>query len=65
MKYCKKCKHTYDDAQQACTECRKPQPLYPIEDQNTPVFLIAAGGFEAQRIRSALESFTRSDFVLY
>ena len=56
MKYCKKCKHTYDDAQQACTECRKPQPLYPIDDQNTPVFLIAAGGFEAQRIHSALES---------
>ena len=56
MKYCKKCKHTYDDAQQACTECRKPQPLYPIDDRNTPVFLIAAGGFEAQRIHSALES---------
>ena len=56
MKYCKKCKHIHDDKFDVCTECRKPQPLYPIEDQNTPIFLIAAGGFEAQRIQSALES---------
>ena len=56
MKYCKKCKHIHEDKFDVCTECRKPQPLYPIDDENTPVFLIAASGFEAQRIQSALES---------
>ena len=56
MKYCKKCKHIHDDKFDICTECRKPQPLYSIEDENTPVFLISASGFEIERIRSALES---------
>lgn len=56
MKYCKKCKHIHDDKFDVCTECRKPQPLYPIEDENTPVFLTAASGFEIRRIQAALES---------
>lgn len=56
MKYCKKCKHIHEDKFDVCTECRKPQPLYPIEDENTPVFLLTASGFEAQRVQSALES---------
>ncbi|MBQ5764411.1 MAG: hypothetical protein IIV96_07200, partial [Ruminococcus sp.] len=56
MKYCKKCKHIHEDKFDICTECRKPQQLYPIEDENTPVFLLSASGFEAQRVQSALES---------
>lgn len=34
MKYCKKCKHIHEDKFDICTECRKPQQLYPIEDEN-------------------------------
>lgn len=56
MKYCKKCKHIHDDKFDICTECRKPRPLFPIEEPNTPVFLLTASGFEVQRVRTALES---------
>ena len=55
MKYCKKCKHIYEDNQEICTECKKPQPLYEIEETNTPVYLMSASGFEIQRVQSALE----------
>ena len=56
MKYCKKCKHIHDDQFEICTECRKPQRLYPIEEENTPVFLLSASGFEIGRVQAALES---------
>lgn len=55
MKYCKKCRHIHDDNQEICTECKKPQPLYEIEEISTPVFLMSASGFEIQRVQSALE----------
>ena len=53
MKYCKKCKHLHNDNEELCTACKKP--LYEITDENTPVYLISAGGFELQRIKTALE----------
>ena len=56
MKYCKKCKHIHEDKFDICTECRKPQQLFSIEDENTPVFLLSAARFEVQRVQSALES---------
>lgn len=53
MKYCKKCKHLHNDNKELCTACKKP--LYEITDETTPVYLISAGGFELQRIKTALE----------
>ncbi len=53
MKYCKKCKHLYDDEQQVCTSCKKS--LCAITDKNTPVCLISASGFELERITAALD----------
>ena len=54
MKYCNKCKRTYDDSQERCTNCKSKKPLLPIEDENTPVYLISADGFERERIQTAL-----------
>lgn len=53
MKYCKKCKHLHNDSDKLCTACKKP--LYEITDKNTPVYLMSAGGFELQRIKTALD----------
>lgn len=53
MKYCKKCKHLHKDNEELCTACKKP--LYEITDENTPVYIMSAGGFEFQRIKTALE----------
>ncbi len=53
MKYCKKCKHLYNDGEQACTSC-KNQPLKEVEE-NTPVYILSASGFELSRVRTALE----------
>lgn len=53
MKYCKKCKHLHNDNEELCTACKKP--LYELTEENTPVYLISAGGFELQRITTALE----------
>lgn len=53
MKYCKKCKHLHNDSEELCTACKKP--LYEITDENTPVYIMSAGGFELQRIKTALE----------
>ncbi len=53
MKYCKKCKHIYNDSDEKCSVCKKP--LFEIVDENTPVYIISAGGFELQRIKTALE----------
>lgn len=54
MKFCNKCKRTYDDSQQQCTNCKNKRPLTEITDENTPVYLISADGFERERIQSAL-----------
>lgn len=53
MKYCKKCKHIYNDVDQNCSACSKA--LEEITDENTPVYLISASGFELQRVKAALE----------
>ena len=53
MKYCKKCKHLHNDSEELCTACKKP--LYEITDENTPVYIMSAGGFELQRVKTALE----------
>ena len=53
MKYCKKCKRMYKDNEEKCLNCKKP--LYEIRDNNTPVYLMSATGFELQRVMSALE----------
>ncbi|MEE0913571.1 MAG: hypothetical protein U0L76_03175 [Ruminococcus sp.] len=53
MKYCKKCNRMYNDSDEKCTECKKP--LYEIEDENTPVYLLSATGFELDRVKAALE----------
>ena len=52
MKYCKKCKHIYNDTDEMCVDCKKP--LLEITDKNTPVYLLTADGFELQRIKAAL-----------
>ncbi len=54
MKYCKKCKHLHNDDEQVCSVCNKPL-LEEIKDENTPVYLLTAVGFELQRVKSALE----------
>lgn len=43
----------YNDNEEKCTCCKKP--LYEIVDDNTPVYLLSASGFELQRVMSALE----------
>lgn len=53
MKYCKKCNRMFNDNEEKCSLCKKP--LYEIEDNNTPVYLLSASGFELQRVMSALE----------
>lgn len=53
MKYCPKCKQLYRDEESMCTDCQKQ--TVPVEDKNTPVFLMSAGDFELQRICAALE----------
>lgn len=53
MKYCKKCRRINNDSEQKCTVCGKE--LAKINDDNTPVYLLSASGFELQRIKTALE----------
>ena len=53
MKYCKKCKHIHNDTESLCINCKKS--LLEITDENTPVYLISADGFELKRIKAALE----------
>lgn len=53
MKYCKKCKHIHNDTVEKCSVCKKE--LFDIVDENTPVYLISASGFELRRIKAALE----------
>lgn len=53
MKYCKKCKHLYNDEDSRCTSCKKGQ-LDDVSD-NTPVYLLSADGFELTRVKTALE----------
>lgn len=55
MKYCKKCKRMYNDEDLRCTECKGNPQLLNIEDENTPVYLMSAAGFELQRVKTALE----------
>lgn len=55
MKYCKKCRRTFQDSEQYCTECKKHYPLEDLDDQTTPVYLTSASGFELDRIQAALE----------
>ncbi len=52
MKYCNSCRKLHNDNEETCKECKKP--LNVIEDNNTPVFLISAEGFEKDRIIAAL-----------
>lgn len=53
MKYCKKCRHINNDEEVKCKTCGKP--LEKITDDNTPVYLLTAEGFELQRVKTALE----------
>lgn len=53
MKFCNKCKHIHNDEELMCPECKKPLEI--IEDENTPVFMLSAQGFELSRVRTALE----------
>lgn len=53
MKYCKKCKHLHNDNEQTCSSCKKP--LAEVADDNTPVYILSASGFELNRVRTALE----------
>lgn len=53
MKYCKKCRHIHNDSEVKCSVCGKS--LFKITDDNTPVYIISASGFELQRIKTALE----------
>ncbi|MGN1467590.1 MAG: hypothetical protein ACI4W1_04710 [Ruminococcus sp.] len=52
MKYCTSCRKLHNDNEETCTQCRKA--LKTVEDENTPVFLISAEGFEKERIIAAL-----------
>lgn len=54
MKYCNKCKHTFEDTQEFCSCCKSKKPLLTITDNNTPVYLTSADGFERERIQTAL-----------
>lgn len=53
MKYCKKCSHIHNDSDEKCSVCGKQ--LVEIADENTPVYLLSASGFELQRVKAALE----------
>lgn len=53
MKLCTKCKHLHNDEDTVCGNCNAV--LESITGENTPVFLISAQGFEAERIKTALE----------
>ena len=55
MKYCNKCKRIYNDEELSCESCKGKSKLLSIEDNNTPVNLLTAEGFELKRIQSALE----------
>lgn len=55
MKYCNKCKRIYNDEDLVCENCKNKSKLLPIKDDNTPVNLLTAEGFELKRVQSALE----------
>ena len=56
MKYCSKCKRLHNDEETVCKNCRAQ--LKTITDENTPVYLLTASGFELQRVKAALEDST-------
>lgn len=45
----------YNDEDLCCAECKGNPQLLNIEDENTPVYLMSAAGFELQRVKTALE----------
>lgn len=45
----------YQDSEQCCANCKKHYQLNALDDQNTPVYLTTATGFELDRIQTALE----------
>ena len=53
MKYCKSCRRLFNCEETVCSECKKG--LDTVADENTPVFLVSASGFEKERIIAALE----------
>lgn len=53
MKICDKCRRIYNDEELMCSECKRPLEI--IEDENTPVYMLSAQGFELSRVRTALE----------
>ena len=53
MKICDKCRRIYNDEELMCSECKRPLEI--IEDENTPVYMLSAQGFELSRVRAALE----------
>lgn len=53
MKYCSKCKRLHNDEETVCKNCKAQ--LKTITDENTPVYLLTASGFELQRVKAALE----------
>ncbi len=53
MKLCTKCKRLHNDEDTVCSNCNST--LENITDDNTPVYLLSANGFELQRIKTALE----------
>lgn len=53
MKLCTKCKHLHNDEDTICGCCNSA--LESITDENTPVYLLSAQGFELERIKTALE----------
>lgn len=55
MKYCNKCKRIYNDEDLTCENCKGKSKLLSIDDDNTPVNLLTAEGFELKRVQSALE----------
>lgn len=56
MKYCSKCKRLHNDEETVCKSCKAQ--LKTITDENTPVYLLTASGFELQRVKAALEDST-------
>ena len=56
MKYCSKCKRLHNDEETVCKNCKAQ--LKTITDENTPVYLLTASGFELQRVKAALEDST-------
>ena len=51
MKLCTKCKHLHNDEDTVCSNCNSP--LESITDENTPVYLLSAEGFELEQIGRA------------